>query len=229
MNSTQFLHTGIYSIPEAAQLTQVSTWRIRRWLKGYAFRVRTGKHVSPPVWEGQLTPIDNSVALGFMDLLEVRCVNAFLQEGVSWRTLRVAHENAKKLVGSAHPFGTSKFATDGQTVFLKIKEGREPDSLWDMKDIQRVFERVIEPFLRDVEFSDDDVALRWWPLGHGRQVVLDPMRSFGHPIVVKNGVPTAILATAFKVESDAQTVADWYGVSTTEVKDAVDFEAKIAA
>jgi len=223
------LGTGIYSVSETARLTNVSTWRIRRWLRGYEFKVGTGRHSSPPVWEGQLAPINHSVALGFLDLIEVRCVDALIQAGVSWPTLRVAHENAREMLGHSHPFCTNRFATDGQTVFMRMHEEQRVDIVWDMKDIQRVFEQIIAPFLKNVEFSESDVASRWWPMGHDHQIVLDPQRSFGSPIVVKHGVPTAVLAAAARTEKDIRTVAEWFSVSLHEVQDAVDFEAKFAA
>lgn len=222
------LRTGIYSIPEASRLTHVSTWRMRRWLRGYEFKVKTGRHSSPPVWEGQLEPIDHTVALGFLDLIEIRCVDALIQAGVSWATLRTAHEHAKKMVGSTHPFCTNRFATDGQTVFLRMHEKCKEVIVWDMKDIQRVFDTIIEPFLKNMEFSEGE-AVRWWPMGHDHQVVLDPRRSFGSPIVVEHGVPTIVLAAAFRTEQDPRIVAEWFDVSLHEVQDAIDFEAKLVA
>jgi hypothetical protein len=39
MNSTYF-NTGIYTVRDAARLTDVSTGRIRRWLRGYRYRSR---------------------------------------------------------------------------------------------------------------------------------------------------------------------------------------------
>lgn len=223
------LSTGIYSIPEASHLTHVSTWRIRRWLRGYEFKVKTGRHVSPPVWEGQLPPLDHALALGFLDLIEVRCIDALLQAGVTWPTLRTAHEHAKKIVQHPHPFCTNRFATDGRTVFLQLPAEGKAASLWDMKDVQRVFEEIIKPFLRNVEFSENKLAARWWPMGQSRQVVLDPRRSFGRPIVAEHGVPTTVLAAAVRTERDERLVAEWFDVSPLEIKDAIDFEVGLAA
>jgi uncharacterized protein (DUF433 family) len=225
------LDTGIYAVPEAARLTHVTTGRIRRWLRGYEFAGRRGRRSSPPVWEGQLEPIEHAVALGFLDLIEVQCVDALLQAGVTWPTLRKAHAHAKDMVGHTHPFCTNRFATDGQTVFLRLRmeEGEHDETVWDMKDIQRVFEEIIGPFLRNVEFSDCDLAARWWPMGPDRQVLLDPRRSFGHPIVSEHGVPTASLAAAFRTENDTAVVARWFAVSPVEVRDAVVFETRLAA
>lgn len=86
-------------MPDAARLTGVSPWRIRRWLKGYEFKVKHGRHRSPAVWNSEIEPIDHTNALGFLDLLEVRCVDAFISAGVNWKTLRHVHDQAHKTVG----------------------------------------------------------------------------------------------------------------------------------
>ena len=91
MNSTYF-NTGIYPVRDAAHLTGVSVGRIRRWLRGYHYRSRKRAYASPPVWRGQWPPIDHSLAVGFLDLIEIRFVDAFLKAGVSWSMLRQARE-----------------------------------------------------------------------------------------------------------------------------------------
>ena len=63
---TTFFQTGLYTIPQAARLTGVSPWRIRRWLRGYEFETKTGRHRSEAIWQGQVAPIDHSMAVGFL-------------------------------------------------------------------------------------------------------------------------------------------------------------------
>jgi hypothetical protein len=47
--------------------------------------------------------------------------------------------------------------------------------------------------------------------------------------MIPSGVPTAVLARAFKREHSAEIVAKWYEVEVRSVKDAVEFEQKLAA
>ena len=54
------LQIGIYSVPDASRLTGVSSWRIRRLLKGYEFKVKQGRHRSPAIWNNQIDPIDHA-------------------------------------------------------------------------------------------------------------------------------------------------------------------------
>src|SRR5882672_9161488 len=100
-----YLNVGIYSVAEASRLTGVSRERIRRWLKGYRSNLRKKKY--SPLWQPQLPTIDNKVALGFLDLIEVKFVGAFLDRGVSWPMIHKAREKAAAVYpGLSHPFCT---------------------------------------------------------------------------------------------------------------------------
>jgi uncharacterized protein (DUF433 family) len=89
-----------------------------------------------------------------------------------------------------------------------------------------VFKRFIAPYLRGLEFKDR-IAVRWYPR-RDRLVIVDPTRSFGQP-VVKEGVPTRILARSYRAERSFDRVAKWYDVAASSVRAAVDFERRLAA
>lgn len=227
--STEFLGIGLYTISEASSLTNVSHARIRRWLKGYAYKVKGGIHTSPRVWQGQLPALNHEIALGFLDLNEVRFVNAFLNHGVSWKAIRSAAQTATRLFDTSHPFSTKRFVTDGRHIFAPILQGESRESaLLDLVDSQYAFRTFLAPYLETVEYVGPEPA-RWWPLGRRRPVVIDPQRSFGQPILAKEGVPTRVLARAFKAEQSLSKVARWFNVPITGVKAAVEFEMKPAA
>jgi uncharacterized protein (DUF433 family) len=181
------------------------------------------------VWNSQLDPINHSMALGFLDLLEIRCVDAFISAGVSWKTLRQVHDRARELVGHSHPFCTNRFATDGQTIFMEFQEKNKEVTLWDMRDVQRVFDRIIRPFLKDIEFDSAKVPFRWWPRGKNHQVALDPRRSFGQPIIFREGIPTQVLARSVRANDSVEEVARWFEINSRSVREAVDFEEALAA
>jgi len=46
------LGLGVYSVPEAARLTGVSSRRIRRWLQGYSYSSGGAARASRPLWRG---------------------------------------------------------------------------------------------------------------------------------------------------------------------------------
>lgn len=227
MSTTQLLGAGIYTVPEASRLTRVSAARIRRWLKGYDFKSRKTRHHSNPVWTSQLGALDDKLAVGFKDLMEIRFVHAFLEKGVSWKTMRDAHVAAKAKLGSDHPFCTHKFATDGRDILLQQAQASGDTSLINITNDQREFERIVTPFLKELDFEDG--VTRWWPLGRSRQVVVDPVRNLGQPTVNRSGVPTRVLARSVRTNGSIESVARWFEVAPEEVRDAVEFERALAA
>ncbi|MBI2517932.1 MAG: hypothetical protein HYV95_13595 [Opitutae bacterium] len=227
MSTAQLLGAGIYTVPEASRLTRVSAARIRRWLKGYDFKSRQARHHSNPVWTGQFGALDDKLAVGFKDLMEIRFVRAFLEKGVSWKTMRDAHVAAKAKLGSNHPFCTHRFATDGRDILLQQAQASGDTSLINIANDQREFERIVTPFLKELDFEDG--VTRWWPLGRSRQVVIDPVRNLGQPTVNRSGVPTRVLARSVQTNGSIESVACWFEVAPEEVRDAVEFEQTLAA
>ncbi len=222
------LGKGIYTVPDASRLSRVSSRRIRYWLKGLPSE-KIKESTDRRLWRGELSPIDDKLALGFLDLQEVRFIDAFLKTGVSWHLLRAAHGIARNRYAIEHPFCTRRFVTDGSQIIEEI--AAEPDSIAYEEVVkgQRVFRQVIQPFLRELEFSDNDQLVRWWPLGTDRTVVLDPRRQFGQPIAARSGVATEILQAAANAGQTVEEIADWYELDVESVRDAIEFELGLAA
>ncbi|MEO7724769.1 MAG: DUF433 domain-containing protein [Chthoniobacterales bacterium] len=222
----KLLNSGLYTVPEAARLTRVSAGKIRRWLKGYDFKSGDRVHHSDAVWQGELEPLESKLALSFRDLLELRFVDAFIRAGVSWRTMRRAHAKAQKELKTTHPFCSNRIATDGKNILLRQGKDDGDEALVDLVTNQREFRRLVQDFLKELQFSGSDII--WWPLGRKRQIVVDPKRNFGQPTVARSGVPSQILARSVKANRSSDLVAKWYEVQPEEIRDAVEFEESLA-
>ncbi len=73
---------------------------------------------------------------------------------------------------------------------------------------------------------DAEVVARWFPLGASRKnIVIDPARAFGRPIVAVGGMATEIITQAVRVEGSPERVAALYEVPLPAVRDALDFSA----
>lgn len=227
--TTTFLGRGIYSLQEAARLTRVPARRVRRWLCGYDYSKSGNLRRSPPVWTGDYQLIDSRAALSFLDLVELNFIECFIRTGVSWKTMRRAHQKAQVLVESTHPFCTNAFATDGNRIFADLQEAIAEEGLIDVVSSQRYFENILRPFLLQLEFSKSKELLRWSPLGPSRHVVLDPRRNFGRPITRDEAAPTRSLYLALRAGNSPAQVASWYEVSRHAVTDAKTFEDSLAA
>ena len=228
MNDCSLLGVGIYTVPEAARLTGIHPSRLRRWLRGYEFTRGEHKRFSPSVIAGQLPIIDNVLALSFLDLQEARCLHEFRRRGVGWHALREAHRKACVELRTDHPFSTGHFKTLGRSIMWDAATEENDGVLLDLAKNQASFRSVLSPYLRGLEFINDRIG-RWFPLEGSRRVVIDPLRRFGHPIVAKRGVPTAILMRAYGAEGSYEKAAGWYEVDVRSVRDAVRYEHALAA
>lgn len=222
------LGRGVYTIPQAARLARVPAASIRRWMFGYRYDYRGQTVERPPV---VIANRDREVPsiLTFLDLIEVQFVQAFRHEGVSWPTIRTAAEKAREIVGSDHPFASSRFVTDGQTIFAEIASTLNSRELLDLRNDQMAFRRILLPSLRTKLDVGAQGVEKLWPLGKRRPVVIDPLRQFGQPISVDEGVPTEVLAKACKALRSVVKAARWYEVTPAAVRAAVEFEQQLAA
>jgi uncharacterized protein (DUF433 family) len=229
--ATALLGVGLYTVPEAARLSRVRAERIRRWMLGYSYRDdKGGERPSPPVWAREIADADGLVVT-FRDLLEIRFVDAFRRHNISWKVIRRSAEKAAEIYQTSHPFSTKRFRTDGRHIFADVAQASGDDSLLDLFNSQFAFKQIVEPFLmRGFEFSADAKrVVRWWPSGFRKRVVLDPMRSFGKPIISDRGIPTVTLAASYKAEESFERVARWFETDVASVVAAVQYEESLAA
>jgi uncharacterized protein (DUF433 family) len=226
---TGLVGVGIYTIPQAARLSRVPLPSIRRWLYGYHYDYK-GHTVEQPAVVAANENLRTLRVVTFSDLIEVQFVHAFRDEGVSWKTIRIAADKARRITKSNNPFASRQFVTDGSTIFAEIVQQTGNSELLDLKNDQMAFRRVFLPSLRlKLELGERGVE-RLWPLGKNRPVVIDPRRQFGQPISRDEGVPTSVLAGAYaSMRQSVNSVARWYEVSRAAVRAAVDFEQRLAA
>jgi signal transduction histidine kinase len=180
---------GLYSIPEAARLVEVAPARVRGWEQGY--RDGTSKPQRPALVGHVLPDVEGKTALSFRELVEVRFIRQFLRAGVSWRNIRHAAAQARRdlLSEAGHRL---RFSTDGVKIFANTRARGGDRRALDLVAHQYVMLHVLARSIRsEFDLEAEDVIRAWHPRPEMPLVLLDPRRSFGHPIV-EPGVPTRI-------------------------------------
>lgn len=210
---------GLYTPSEAARLIAESPRRLVRWVRGYA----AGGKQYPPLWAPQIDLGEDGEFLGFQDLIQARVASALIKANLSPQRVRLAITRATEMLGRQHPLATAQFKTDGRRIFLQLKREGEEDAILDILTGQHAFKRIIEPSLRSLDFGDDGHAQRWWPIGRRARIVLDPARSFGHPIDNETGVPVDVLVDAVAAEGSVEAAAKAFQVPITAVRAAIEF------
>jgi uncharacterized protein (DUF433 family) len=223
----KLLGVGLYTAAEASGLTGIPSLRIRCWLAGYAHGPSDARGWSYPLWTPQLPRTGSDVALGFRDLMELKFVASFITAGISLHSIRRVLIIGQQMVGDERPFSTTRFRTDGRTIFLQVSVDAEEPTLIDLLNRQYAFNRVVEPSFRDIDFGET-AAERWWPMSRRSRVVVDPARNFGQPILAEHGVPTQAIADAVMAEGSVAKVAKLFELPVGAVRDALAFERRAA-
>jgi len=84
--SAKYLGIGIYSVSDAAKLTGLSQAQVRHWINGYRYKVDGRTRKQDPVLNRQLAKLDDQTALGFLDLIEMRVIEALLEKKIQLAT-----------------------------------------------------------------------------------------------------------------------------------------------
>jgi len=232
----KLLGLGIYTRADAARLLGLSPGRVSSWVRGYRYvwgpkdRRRRGKQ--PAVIRTDIPIIDGSLAVSFLELVELFVVKQFRDKDIPLQTVRVAWNHAARAFDTLHPFADRRVFTDGGRIFMALQDdGGAPDVL-EVSSRRMPFQVVAGPIFHEsfheIEFDDNTaLARRWWPRGREIPIVLDPTIAFGAPVVRGTRVPTATLAR-YAAGRPVKAVADAFELPAEQVKAAVAFEHQLS-
>lgn len=215
------LGQGVYTPREVARLVGTSSQQVLRWTRGSG--------PTDPLWSAYYNFIDPDVTeLSFLDLIEVRVVAAMRRVGISLQSIRFAIAFAQERYQIERPLASQAFKTDGSEILMEALENDgDLVSLSKKYPGQKVFKQIVFQSLNDLEYEDETVA-RWRPASFS-EVVIDPDRYFGDPILDDYGVSTNMLYTEFKQFSDIDYLSSIYEIPKSILKKGIAFEQSLDA
>lgn len=212
------LGKGIYSPRQAARLVGGTPQEVLRWTRGSG--------PIAPLWEAYYQEIEDTTELSFADLIEVRVVRALRRQGISLQAVRYAIAVAQDKYGIERPLSSQDFKTDGAEILMEaVEKDGELVSLSKKRPGQKVFAKIIAPSLRDLEY-ENGLASKWRP-ERSKEIVIDPNRLFGEPILENFGISTNTLFREFIEFDDAPYLAKIYELPLRSVKNAIEFEKRL--
>jgi hypothetical protein len=158
MSEPNLLETGIFIIPEAAELVGASQRVVRIWVDGHR-----GKQ--EPVIENELGRVDGKLAISFANLMELQFVAFFARAGVPLREIRAIMHEAKDTLEHPHPFATTTvFLTDGRKIVAAIARNNGVEDIYDLKSKNyEMKDVVLRSLKRDVVYDPAGNARIWYP------------------------------------------------------------------
>ncbi|MGH9837295.1 MAG: DUF433 domain-containing protein [Blastocatellia bacterium] len=218
----------LYTLQQAASYLKIPFETLRSWVKGryYPVTEAEGRRFFKPIIA---LPTPSVPRLSFMNLVEAHVLDGIRRvEQVPFYKVRRAIEYLNKGLGSKHPLADHRFQTDGVDLFI--------DHLGQLISVsqagQMVIREVVEKYLRRIERDINNIPIRLYPFlrvppqpEEPRSVLIDPLVSFGQPVLAKTGVPTSMIAERFYAGDSTQNLARDYGSTREEIEEAVRYEA----
>lgn len=218
-----------YSIPEAARYVGVPVPTVRSWVLGRAYPTREGAKRFQPLIEAADR---RTRRLSFVNLVEVHVLSALRKEHrVRLSSVRTAIRYLGREFDSRHPLVDQKLETHGGQLFVE----RYGQLINVSREGQLAMKAVLESYLRRVERDTEGMPIRLYPFTRPseeespRSIVIDPLVSFGRPVLVGTGIRTSVVADRYKAGDSIRELADDYGRTIEEIEEAIRVELAIQA
>lgn len=227
----------LYTVGEAARYLGVPPSTFHTWAKGYVRKPTGRKQVVGAPILSVVTSSGPEPSVPFVGLAEGMVLAAIRRSGVPMQRIRPALLELQKTIGLEHALASHALYTDGAEVLYDFAKSHEDSpaatgarDLVVVRSGQSVFADVIAEYLQRIDYASDGYAERvHLPDYRGRQVVVDPVRSFGQPIFVHGGARVADVLDRFQAGESLPDLAADYGVPVDELEDAVRVASRRAA
>lgn len=228
----------LYTVGEAARYLDVSESTLRTWTHGYLRRVEGRSDVTgEPVLTALPRHGRNGPVIPFIGLAEGLVLTAMWRSGVPLQRIRPALARLESELGLRHALASRRLYTDGAEVLYDYAEhGDDPTAARAARELvvvrndQRVFNEIVESYLRKVDFGPDGYArLIQLPAYQVAQIVVDPERAFGQPVFARGGARLEDALSMFRAGESLDVVADEYGMPLADLEDAVRVAIRVAA
>jgi uncharacterized protein (DUF433 family) len=174
--------------------------------------------------------------LSFYNLIEAHVLSALRREhNVALWKIRKALDYVGSHFPARHQLADHRFETDGVDLFLE-RYGRLINL---SQEGQLAMRGIIKAYLRRIERDRKGLPIRLYPFtrkgmepAHAdepRAVVIDPLVSFGRPVLRGTGIPIVAIAERYKAGESIAELADDYERAPGEIEEAIRSELQLEA
>jgi uncharacterized protein (DUF433 family) len=209
------LGIGLYTIPDVANILNLDRTFVRRWLREYWDNQFRHKGRSYASWgKGR------EKAIHFFTLIEFYVFYQLRKQGVSAQNIAKSYEIIREELNTSFPFANSAILTDGKKIFYTRDGGLIINA---DKSKQINFKSIIEEFCHKIDFGKDLNALRYWPLGKEKNIVVDPHHQLGQPTVRNTNILAETLYSMYTAGEKIGFISSLYNVAESDVKASIEF------
>jgi len=213
-----------YSISEAAHYVRIPATTLHAWTRGQDYYTAGRHHV---IFQPLINLADEENGLlSFYNLVEAHILRFTTHErNLPLRSVRKAMDFIEKAFPGPHPLLTHEFETSGKDLFIT----ELGTTLNATAHGQSVMREILEQYLKLIPRDAAGRPARVFPI-NSKRLAIDPYFSSGKPIVRDRGITASVLWGRHKSGENFAQIGDDYGISPSEVKEAIEeYEWKVAA
>lgn len=211
---------GVFLIKDICNITGLSYHKVRHWLLEF--------------WDNRFSTIygdqysygdNNARAINFNTLIEFIVFAKLRKEGISAQKIQKYHLALSKELKTPFPFAKSKIQTDGKEVWHEVFD--ELSKIDGKRQLS--IKKILLPFLKNIEFDENKIAKRYFPLGKNHKVVIDPRHQFGQPTILGTNIKAYVIYSLYKSKEPKKSICSLYNIKLKQVNDAIAYFEKLAA
>lgn len=210
------LGEGIYITSDVAEILKLPYYKVKYLMNNF--------------WHGVTFGEKGNRAINFFALIEFYTYYHLRDDGFTSSQIKKLHKSLSKDLQTMYPFASIK---------VKTPIDKKPNSnIWFnyMGNLYRgdgsnkpYFPTFIEPFIKQIDYGDDLIARRFYPISGTKNVVVDPLHQFGQPVILGTNLQTKTINNLYIAGETNRNICILYDISEEQVKDAIRFYSTSAA
>jgi uncharacterized protein (DUF433 family) len=210
LQETPKIGEGIYLTPDVAKILNLKYSKVYNLMKGYWLAYSFGE--------------DGNKAVNFYSLIEFYVFFQCRQNGMSAQKFKKFHKQLSNNLQTKYPFAHYKIRTDYKNVWAEVGENLVKADGKTQYDILP----ILDKFLHNVSYDENNMAAKYYPLGKDAKVVVDPTYQFGQPVVEGTRIKTKSIYNLHLGGESEKRICNLYNISQDKVRDAIRFHTNAA-
>lgn len=223
LENKSLIGVGIYTVPDLAEILNLRYYKVQRLLNEYwdkRFASQLGQKYS---WSD-----GKSKAVSFHTLIEFYIFFQLKETGISTRNILKAHTELSEMFSTPFPFANANVINGINCVGKKVLFEFENKDIINLDASKQLNLKFIKSFASKLDFDNGNLAVRLWPLGKDKSIVVDPNYKLGLPTINGTNIYPESIYQLHLADEPLNFIASTYLLSENEVKDAIEFCKKAA-